>query len=92
LVAFGIVQVDLVVAGYGLVGVFAGYGVASALVVATGLVYAHRPGAVPAVEDFRSLFCFAQYNWTGAIRSRTFLYADTVVLAWFAVDNGVVGI
>lgn len=90
--ALGVVQVGLVVAGYGLVGAFAGYGVASALVVATALVYAHKSVAFPTVEDFRSLFRYARYSWLGAIRTRTFLYADTLVLAWFVADNAVVGV
>lgn len=84
-------QIALVVIGWGLGGMVAGYAIASLL---TGIVAIHvidvRP-SIPRREHFVSLFEFAKFSWLGNLSQRFYANLDLAVLGIF-VSPGLVGI
>lgn len=84
-------QVGLILAGMALVGIIVGHIVALVLVGMLGLLlYEVRP-SLPNREHLRSLVSFARYSWLGGLKTRTFGWMDTIVLAVF-VESTLVGI
>lgn len=84
-------QIGLVLAGAALVGLVAAHVAALAVAGALGLLlYRVRPVS-PGREHVRSLLRYARYSWLGGLKTRTFAWMDTVVLAVF-VESTLVGI
>lgn len=86
-----VAQVGLILAGAALVGIVVGHILALVLAAALGLLlYEMRP-AFPTGDHVRSLVAFARYAWLGGLKTRTFSWMDTIVLAVF-VESALVGI
>jgi O-antigen/teichoic acid export membrane protein len=84
-------QVGLILLGFHVSGLYVGF--ISSLVVATALaiiVLDLRP-ALPNLEHLRSLLNFTKFSWLGKIKSLSFGWMDTIVLAYF-VTPSLVGI
>lgn len=88
---YSLVQVSLVAAGFGLVGMLVGYVVGGILIGLVGLWYLSVGIERPRVRHFRSLADFAKYAWLGGLQSRSFNDVDIVVLGVF-VSPALVGI
>ncbi|MWV40418.1 oligosaccharide flippase family protein [Natrialba sp. INN-245] len=86
-----VIQLSLVIIGFGLVGLLVGYAIGG-LVVAIGGLWYLRPGYTrPTAKHMRNIFDFAKFSWLGSIRSKTFDSVDILVLGAF-VPAGLVGI
>ncbi|MDL0120416.1 polysaccharide biosynthesis C-terminal domain-containing protein [Halobacterium salinarum] len=85
-----IVQVALVVSGFGLAGAFAGYFVGTIVAVTIGLYFASVRLKSPSKTAFHRLRTYAQFSWFASIQTQTFLSMDTIILAFF-VTNSVIG-
>jgi O-antigen/teichoic acid export membrane protein len=86
-----LVQVLLVVTGFGLTGLLVGYGVGwlltgivAFLVVSVGLGRPHR-------HHFERLFEFAKYSWAGRVQGQVFNWTDLAVLGFLA-SSSLIGI
>lgn len=86
-----VAQVALILAGFGLIGAFAGYVVGTIVAILTGAYFARLRVSTPSYEDFRRLRTYAQFSWFQSLKGRTFASMDTIVLAAF-VASGVVGV
>ena len=84
-------QITLVFAGFGLVGMIAGYITAAFVVAAIGTILISSSLAQPKYRHFRSLFDFAKYAWLGSMRSKSFNNVDVIVLTAM-VNPALVGI
>ncbi|WP_049893067.1 oligosaccharide flippase family protein [Natronococcus jeotgali] len=82
-----VVQVALVLTGFGLAGAFAGYAVGALVAVAVGSYFLSVPRTVPTRQEFRRLKSYAQFSWLASVQGRTFLSMDTVVLAIFVAND-----
>ena len=89
--SYSLVQVALVVAGFGLVGMLVGYVVGGVLIGLIGLWYLSVGIERPRVRHFESLVEFAKYAWLGGLQSRSFNDVDIVVLGFF-VSPALVGV
>lgn len=78
-----IVQVALVLTGFGIAGAFAGYIVGALVAVAIGAYFVTIPHTKPSRRDFSGLKSYAQFSWLGSIKGRTFMSMDTIILAVF---------
>lgn len=78
-----VVQVTLVLSGFGIAGAFAGYVVGAVVGVAIGAYFLKVEWSLPSRRDFGHLKSFAQFSWLASIKGRTFLSMDTLVLAVF---------
>lgn len=86
-----ILQVGLVVVGYGVIGMLAGYAIAgfgAGLVAFRLLSTEYR---VPNRRHIRRVFEFAKYSWLGSLRARSFSNMDILILGLF-VPSGLIGI
>ncbi len=86
-----VVQVALVLAGFGLTGAFAGYVVGAVVAVLVGVYFVSFDLSVPSRQDFDRLGSYAQFSWLASVKGRTFLSMDTLVLAVF-VSNSVIAV
>ncbi|QLG63403.1 oligosaccharide flippase family protein [Halorarum salinum] len=86
-----IVQVTLVLAGFGIAGAFAGYVVGAIVAIVIGSCLVSVDYATPTREDFRQLRSYAQFSWLASVKGRTFLSMDTIILAFF-VTNSLIGV
>lgn len=85
------IQIGAILAGAAFVGIVAGHVVALMVGAAVGLMlYEVRPTR-PTREHLRSLVSFARYAWLGTLKTRTFGWMDTIVLAMF-VQASLIGI
>lgn len=84
-------QIGLILAGYGIAGLFFGHAVALTIAVVAGIVLVGLRLSVPKQRHFRSLLDFAQYSWLGGLKGRTFGWMDTIVLGFF-VTSSLVGV
>lgn len=89
--SYSLIQVALVFAGYGLVGMLVGYMVGGVLIGILGLWYLSVGFVRPKLRHFRSLFDFAKYAWLGGLKSRSFNDVDILVLGFF-VPSALVGV
>lgn len=76
-------QVGLIVTGYGVTGLFLGHIGSLAVAVAVGIVLLGTQVGRPTVGCVQSLLRYSRYSWLGTLRSRTFAWMDTIVLAAF---------
>lgn len=86
-----LIQVLLVLAGYGLLGMLVGYALGGVLVGVVGLYWVGTRPARPAKRHFRSLFDYAKYSWLGKLESRAFNDVDILLLGAF-VPSALVGV
>lgn len=86
-----LLQIGLVVAGYGLLGMLVGYMLGGIFVGLLGLVWVSTRLERPARRHFRSLFDYAKFSWLGGLRSRTFNEVDILILGIF-VQTSLVGV
>ena len=89
--SYSLVQVALVVAGFQLVGMLAGYVVGGILIGVVGLWSLTVGVERPRRRHFESLVEFAKYAWLGGLQSRSFNDVDIVVLGFF-VSPALVGV
>ncbi len=78
-----IIQIGLVLSGFGIVGALAGYIVGTIVGVLIGIYFVSIPKSLPGREDLLRLKSYAQFSWLGSIKGRTFLSMDTIILAVF---------
>ena len=86
-----VVQVGLIVLGYGVSGLFFGHALSLVVASVLGVVLLGLRVSVPQRRHFRSLLKYARYSWLGGLKSRTFGWMDTIVLGFF-VASSLVGI
>jgi O-antigen/teichoic acid export membrane protein len=89
--ARALIQVGLVVLGYGLLGMLVGFIVSSLLVALVGLYWVETRPARPSVRHFRSLFDYAKFSWLGGLQTRAFNNVDIFLLGVF-VPTSLVGV
>ncbi|QGN08175.1 lipopolysaccharide biosynthesis protein [Halorhabdus sp. CBA1104] len=78
-----IIQVALVLLGFGIGGAFAGYVVGAFVAALIGSYFITIPCGLPSRREFRRLKSYAQFSWLGSITNRMFQSMDTIVLAAF---------
>ncbi|WP_138007367.1 oligosaccharide flippase family protein [Halalkalirubrum salinum] len=86
-----IVQVALVLTGFGITGAFVGYIAGAVVAVAIGFYFIDIPNNVPSRKEFTRLRSYAQFSWLSSVKGRTFLSMDTIVLAVF-VSNSLIAV
>lgn len=86
-----LVQIVLVLLGYGLLGMLAGYAVGGIVVGAIGVLWINVDATVPGKRHLRSLFDYAKYSWLGGLKSKTFNEVDILILGAF-VPSAVIGV
>lgn len=82
-----IVQVGLVLSGFGIAGAFAGYVAGAVFAIAIGAFYVSIPQEKPRWRDFTRLKSYAQFSWLGSIKGRMFQSMDTIILAVFVSNS-----
>lgn len=86
-----LIQVTLLVVGYGVAAVTIGH----AFSLLVGAILAYRLVGLwpsrPSLDQLKSIIGFAKYAWLGALRGRVFGWMDTIVLSFF-VSAGLIGI
>ncbi|WP_336024896.1 flippase [Halobellus salinisoli] len=86
-----LVQIGLVVVGFGLVGMLAGYAVATLLIAVISLALVSAGLVRPAREHFENLYEYAKFSWLGGLQSRSFNDVDVLLLGVF-VQSSLVGV
>jgi len=86
-----LVQVTLVLSGFGIAGAFTGYVVGAIVAALVGLWFISVPDKLPSKQEFNRLKSYAQFSWLGSIKNRTFMSMDTIVLAVF-VSNSLIAV
>lgn len=86
-----IIQIALVFAGFGLVGMLVGYVIGGIIVGIVGLYWVNTRPTRPHKRHFRSLFDYAKYSWLGGLKGRTFNDIDILILGIF-VPTSLVGV
>ncbi|MDF9744103.1 oligosaccharide flippase family protein [Natrinema sp. S1CR25-10] len=82
-----LVQVGLVLSGFGIAGAFAGYVIGAIVATVIGLYFITVPATYPSRGDFSRLKTYAQFSWLGSIKGRTFMSMDTLILAVFVSNS-----
>jgi O-antigen/teichoic acid export membrane protein len=75
-----LVQILLVLRGYGLTGMILGHAISGLLIGVVGSFLIPVGLKRPRLEDFRSLFDFAKFSWLGSLQTRSFNDVDVLVL------------
>lgn len=78
-----VVQIGLVILGFGISGAFAGYVVGAGVAIVIGSFFVSIPRVRPSRREFARLKSYAQFSWLSSVKGRTFLSMDTIVLAFF---------
>jgi len=78
-----LVQVAVVLVGFGVTSLIGGHVLALLVAAVVGLVLADVKPALPSRERIASLLSFARYAWMSVLRSRVFGWMDTLVLSFF---------
>jgi O-antigen/teichoic acid export membrane protein len=86
-----IVQIGLVTAGFGLVGMLTGYAVGGLLVGAAGATALSVRPVRPQRRHFEQLYEYAKFSWLGSLKSRSFNDVDILLLGVF-VQPSLVGV
>lgn len=86
-----LIQIMLVFAGYGLLGMLIGYVLGGIFIGILGLLWVTVRPTQPAKRHFRSLFDYAKFSWLGGLKSRTFNEVDILLLGVF-VPTALVGV
>ncbi|MDS0239874.1 MULTISPECIES: flippase [unclassified Haloferax] len=85
------VQIFLVLYGFQLVGMLAGYFIAGITTGIIGLAYISSRFEMPKRHHFRSLYDYAKFSWLGTLKARTYNDVDILVLGALT-SSGFVGI
>lgn len=86
-----VVQILLVLSGFGIAGALAGYVIGAVVATLIGLRFVSVPDQLPTKREFLQLKSFAQFSWLGSIKNRTFMSMDTIILAVF-VSNSLIAV
>ncbi len=86
-----IVQIPLVIAGFGVTGAVAGYAIGAVVAALIGSYFISFDPSLPSRQDFTRLKSYAQFSWLASVKGRTFLSMDTLVLALF-VSNSLIAV
>lgn len=86
-----IIQIALVIAGFSLIGMFAGYAVGAGLVIIVGYAYLSIRPKIPSREHFFALVDYAKYSWVGGLKVRAYNDVDLLLLGVF-VSNTLIGV
>lgn len=86
-----VIQIFLVATAFGVVGLFVGQAIGTAIAILVGVVMITSSLSTPDREHFEEIVSFAKYSWLGAIRGRVFNWIDIIILGFF-VSNALVGI
>lgn len=86
-----VIQVSLVLFGFGIGGAFVGYFFGAVMGGIIGLYFVSVNWSLPSRREFNRLKSFAQFSWFGQIKGRTFLSMDTIILAIF-VSNSLIAV
>lgn len=80
-------QIGATVLGFGVLGLLAGYAVASVVAGLVGAFFVSWKWQRPGRRHLWSVFDYARYSWLGRLSSRTFSSMDTLVLGVFVASN-----
>ncbi len=86
-----IIQIGLVFAGFGLVGMLVGYAAGGIIGLLFCLYFLSSQMKRPAIHHFQQIFDFAKYSWLSRLKSRAFNDTDILVLGAL-VPSALVGI
>jgi O-antigen/teichoic acid export membrane protein len=86
-----LVQIMLVLLGYGLLGMLVGYAIGGIAVGLIGLYWIKIDLKTPGKRHFRSLFDYAKFSWLGGLKARAFNQIDILILGVF-VPSAVIGV
>lgn len=86
-----LVQILLIVFGFGLTGLLFGYGLGALVGTILGVVFLSTPLSMPTRAHVEALTGFAKYSWLSNLSNRAFASMDTLVLGLFVAD-GLIGI
>jgi O-antigen/teichoic acid export membrane protein len=86
-----LVQVILVISGFGLLGMLTGWIIGSTVTGLIGTYWVCVRPAWPEKRHFRSLFDYAKFSWLSGLKSRAFNQVDILLLGIF-VPTSLVGI
>lgn len=86
-----VVQIALVLLGFGLTGMLAGYFAGNLLIALAGLWFISSGIRRPGIEHFESIYDFAKFSWLGSLKLQSFNEVDILVLGAF-VSPSLVGI
>lgn len=86
-----LIQISLVLAGFGVIGAFTGYIVGAVIATIIGAWFIDLPDRSLSRRSFRRLKSYAQFSWLSSVKGRTFLSMDTIILAIF-VSNSLIAV
>lgn len=86
-----LIQIGLVLVGFGLTGMIYGYTIGLAIASLIGLWYIKPSIARPERRHFMRLFHYAKFSWLGGLQSKTYSWVDIAVLGFF-VQTGLIGV
>ena len=75
-----LIQIGLVVVGYGLTGMIFGYIAGLVLAAALGLWFISLNFEMPSKHNFQQIYSFAKFSWLGNLKGRSFNDVDVLVL------------
>lgn len=86
-----LIQIGLVMMGYGLLGMLVGYIIGGIFIGVIGLFWITIRPTLPKKRHFQSLFDYAKFSWLGGFKSKTFNEVDILLLGVF-VPSALVGV
>lgn len=86
-----LIQVGLVLFGFGLAGMLVGYALGFAIATVVGAAFVSLSVRRPTVSHFRSLFDYAKYSWLGNLKAHAYQDVDILILGAM-VQSGLVGV
>ena len=75
-----LIQIGLVVVGYGLTGMVFGYIGGLVLAAGLGLWFVSLNFEIPTTHNFKKIYSFAKFSWLGNLKGRSFNDVDILVL------------
>lgn len=85
-------QLGFIFAGYAISGLVIGHVISLWIATILGVFLFNVTPQFPRNTHFHRLWTFARYSWLGSLKTRSFAWMDTVVLALFAVQTSLIGI
>lgn len=86
-VTMSAIQLGLIVAGVGVVGLISGEIVANVLAVVVALAITNLRFERPLSVHFRRLYDFGKYTWLGRLKYLSYSWVDTIVLGFFVTPS-----
>ncbi|MFC7071962.1 flippase [Halovenus rubra] len=86
-----VIQVSLVIIGWGLIGMLFGYALGALLVVLLGSYFVTVRPKMPGLRHFKNIANYAKYSWLSGLKSRAYNDIDILLLGIF-VSKSLVGI